>query len=210
MHLTHLLTMCCKSRRDCISYAKMLRRLNIKSNIEGRVRDCRLRLLQRIMNMPPNRLPRIVAYSVLDKAPTLRVGNRSQWKNCLWDDICKFGYANTKDKKTSQKGVVQPIWSKKLCTAGEKQKVLASIPGAADTWIWSRTIREQRDEVFMETFWKCESEKSEARIAKCQSDPNPLDSSVQLPSGMVTEPSTSPTSPARLSLSSSSTLNCVQ
>jgi hypothetical protein len=166
MHLSHLLTMCCKSRIDHISYAKLLRQFNMESNIEGLVRDCRLRLFQRIMNLPPDRLPRIVAYSVLKTPPKASIGNKSQWKSCLWSDVCKFGYAETKDAKTTVPHVDQPPWSKKLSTAGEKK--LVSLPGTPEIWIWNRTIREQRDDVFMESFWKCESAKSQARKDKRQ------------------------------------------
>jgi hypothetical protein len=162
MHLSHLLTMCGKTRLNQISYAKLLRRFNMKSNIEGRVRDCRLRLFQRIMNLPLDRLPRIVAYSVL-KAPTSRhIGNSSQWKNGLWDDACKFGYAKPGEKKTSVKGVDQPLWSKKIRNAGKK--VITPIPGTSD--MWNPTIREQRDDVFMKSYWECEAAKSKARKVK--------------------------------------------
>jgi hypothetical protein len=164
MHLSHLLTMCGKTRLDKISYAKLLRRFNMKSNIEGRVRDCRLRLFQRIMNLPLDRLPRIVAYSVLKTHASRRIGNKSQWKKGLWDDTCKFGYARPGDTKTSVKGVVQPLWSEKIRKAGTRE--LVSLPGTTDSWIWNPTIREQRDDVFMESYWKCEAAKSQKRQRK--------------------------------------------
>ena len=94
-----------------------------------------------------------------------RCGNKKQLKTCLWDDICKFGYAETKDRKTTVKHLPPPPWRKKIKEAGEK---IVTLPGMPE--LWNRTIREQRDDVFMEAFWKCESAKSQARKDKRQND----------------------------------------
>ena len=160
MHTTHLLTMCCKSRRDLISYANLLRKFKMKANIEARVRDCRLRLIHRILNLPPNRLPRIVTHSVSDVPPNCKIGNKPQFKKCVWDDICKFKYSDPTDKKTTFKSQ-EPPWCKRVRTAGKR--VLVSLPGMPVDYIWNRTVCDQRDDVFMTTYWECELAKSQSR-----------------------------------------------
>jgi hypothetical protein len=161
MHIDHLLTMCCKSRRDHISYARLLVMFNMDANIEARVRDCRLRQVQRILDMPRDRLPRIVSHFTLYAISNCRIGNASQWKKSVWQDVVKFGYAERNEKRTSTKNVAEPLWSAKLTG-----KIPMPLPGTSNTW--NPSVREQRDAVFMEIWHTIESKKSQTRDDKRQ------------------------------------------
>jgi hypothetical protein len=132
MHLSHLLTMCRKSRIDHISYAKLLKRFQMDATVEAIVSERRLRFFHRIMNMGWNRLPKRVLYSVVGVS-TARHGG-ANYKSNFWGDLQKFALADKSSPKMSvdwKEGL--PEWR----TAMRQDKDR-----------WSDTVRGQRD-IFM-------------------------------------------------------------
>jgi hypothetical protein len=140
LHLSFLLVIVGKRRRDHIAYADLLERFGMVS-IEALIRRARLMWLGHMLRMGDERIPKMLLHGVMKVGARPQGGTFKTFSQCARDDLDKFGIC---EKKRGVEAGETVWWQRAMFAADWKSEVEAGVELFDREWRKNRDCQHQK------------------------------------------------------------------